>query len=183
MQTFGRTSRPFAFQHFGLDDITDLVTIGKISQVCATLYTPDYKPKPGLISQTFTGSSWAILASQRILKTLIDNGHYGESGRNIQLFECFKAGLESIGKKYPGSVSGPFGCGGMVGFTPLDGSLEKAKDLVFRMYHAGLMSFIAGADPVRIRFLMPLGSVTEDHIAMACQVIEKCIGEVLNESE
>ena len=179
VQTFGRTSRPFAFQHFGLDDITDLVTIGKISQVCATLYTPDYKPKPGLISQTFTGSSWAILASQRILQTLIDNGHYGESGRNIKLFECFQAGLEAIGKKYPGTVSGPYGCGGMVGFTPLDGSLAKAKDLVFKMYHAGLMSFIAGSDPVRIRFLMPIGSVTEEHIQMACQVIERCIGEAV----
>ena len=182
VQTFGRSSRPFAFQHFQLDDITDLVTIGKISQVCATLYTPEYKPKPGLISQTFTGSSWAILASQRILKTLIENGHYGETGRNHKLFECFKSGLQAINKKHPDSVSGPFGCGGMVGFTPLDGSLAKAKDLVFRMYHAGLMSFVAGADPVRIRFLMPLGSVTEEHISMACDVIESCIGEFLAEN-
>lgn len=182
VQTFGRTSRPFAFQHFQLDDVTDLVTIGKISQVCATLYTSQYKPMPGLISQTFTGSSWAIVASQRILSALIDNGHFGESGRNIQLFECFKSGLQAIAQKYPGSVAGPFGCGGMVGFTPLDGSLEKAKDLVFRMYHAGLMSFIAGSDPVRIRFLMPLGAVTEEHIAMACGVIEQCIADALAEN-
>ena len=183
VQTFGRTSRPFAFQHFQLDDITDIVTIGKISQVCATLYTPDYKPKPGLISQTFTGSSWAILASQRILRALIDNGHYGDEGRNLQLFECFKSGLEAIGQKLPGTVSGPFGCGGMVGFTPFDGALDKAKDLVFRMYHAGLMSFVAGSDPVRIRFLMPLGSVTESHISTACGIIENCIVEAQSAAE
>lgn len=33
VQSFCRTTRPFAFQHFGLDEMIDLVTIGKISQV------------------------------------------------------------------------------------------------------------------------------------------------------
>ncbi|MFT5303898.1 MAG: 4-aminobutyrate aminotransferase-like enzyme, partial [Mariniblastus sp.] len=50
VQTFCRTTRPYAFQHFGLDKLVDIVTIGKISQVCATLFSDDYKPKPGLIS-------------------------------------------------------------------------------------------------------------------------------------
>ena len=89
--------------------------------------------------------------------------------------------MEAIGKKLPGTVSGPYGCGGMVGFTPFDGALDKAKDLVFRMYHAGLLSFIAGSNPVRIRFLMPIGSVTEAHIKTACEVIEKCIDETLSQ--
>ncbi|MCB1135939.1 MAG: aminotransferase class III-fold pyridoxal phosphate-dependent enzyme, partial [Chlamydiia bacterium] len=37
VQAFGRTSKLYAFQHFGLEDYVDIVTIGKLSQVCATL--------------------------------------------------------------------------------------------------------------------------------------------------
>jgi acetylornithine aminotransferase len=180
VQTFGRTSRPFAFQHFELDDLVDLVTIGKISQVCATLFTPEYKPQPGLISQTFTGSSWAILASQRILKTMIEQGHFGVEGRNMQLHQTFRTGLESIAERHSDSVSGPYGCGGMVAFTPFDGSPQIAKDMVSRLYHAGLMSFMAGSNPVRIRFLMPIGSVTREHIDLACQIIEQTVVEMKN---
>ncbi len=180
VQTFGRTSRPFAFQHFELDDMVDLVTIGKISQVCATLFTPQYKPQPGLISQTFTGSSWAIIASQRILRTMIERKHFGLDGRNMQLHEAFKNGLEAIASKHPEAIRGPYGCGGMLAFTPFDGSLQVAKDMVSRLYHGGLMSFMAGSDPVRIRFLMPLGSVTKDHIDLACQIIEQTVVEIEN---
>ena len=182
VQTFGRTTRPFAFQHFELDDVVDLVTIGKISQVCATLFTDQYKPKPGLISQTFTGSSWAILSAHRILSTLIENGHYGPEGRNAKLNQCFADGLEKIAAEHPDAISGPFGCGGMVAFTPFDGQLEKSKDMVNRMFHTGLMSFIAGVDPVRIRFLIPIGCVTEDQIDLACQIIEQTVIDMKNES-
>ena len=128
IQTFCRTTRPFAFQHFGLDNMVDLVTIGKISQVCATLYTDEYKPKPGLISQTFTGSTWAILSAHRIVKGLIDRGNFGENGRNVQLNTHFANGLKAINERHPGSISGPHGVGGMVAFTPFGGEFEKAKN-------------------------------------------------------
>ena len=178
VQSFCRTTRPFAFQHYGLDKLVDLVTIGKISQVCATLFTEDYNPKPGLISQTFTGSTWAMYAAHAIVSGLIENGNFGANGRNVQLHNHFAAGLKAIGEKHPGSVSGPHGVGGMVAFTPFDGSAEVAKDTVNRLYHAGLMSFMAGGDPSRVRFLMPLGCVTEAHIDMACQIIENVVSEM-----
>ncbi|EMB13675.1 aminotransferase class III-fold pyridoxal phosphate-dependent enzyme, partial [Rhodopirellula europaea] len=60
VQTFSRTSRPFAFQHYGLDQFADIVTVGKITQVCATLYRSDFHPKAPILSQTFTGSTAAI---------------------------------------------------------------------------------------------------------------------------
>ena len=178
VQSFCRTPRPFAFQHFGLDKLVDLVTIGKISQVCATLFTEDYNPKPGLISQTFTGSTWAMYAAHAIVSGLIENGNFGPDGRNVQLHNHFAAGLKAIENKYPGTVSGPHGVGGMVAFTPLDGSAEAAKEVVNRLFHAGLMSFMAGGDPSRVRFLMPLGCVTESHIDMACQIIENVVSEM-----
>ncbi len=183
VQTFGRTTRPFAFQHFDLDQLVDLVTIGKVSQVCATLYTDPYRPKPGLISQTFTGSSWAITASLAIVQAFIDNGHFGPHGKNARLHAKFTAGLEAISKKFPGTISGPYGIGGMVAFTFMDGQIEPAKDLIHRMFHAGLMSFMAGSNPVRIRFLIPLGCVEDWHIDLACQIIEQIIGEICSESE
>lgn len=178
VQTFCRTTRPFAFQHFGLDKLVDLVTIGKISQVCATLFTDHYKPQPGLISQTFTGSTWAIYAAHAIVKGLIDNGNFGENGRNVQLHHHFVAGLQRVGEKYPGSISGPHGVGGMVAFTPFDGSADVAVKLVKAMYDNGLMSFMAGGDPSRVRFLMPLGCIEEKHIDMACEIIDATIGQM-----
>lgn len=178
VQTFCRTSRPYAFQHFGMDKMVDLVTIGKISQVCATLYTDEYRPKPGLISQTFTGSTWAILAAKTIVQGLIDKGNFGDEGRNMKLNEYFANGLKAINDKYPGSVGGPHGVGGMVAFTPFNGEYEVAKEMVNQLYHAGLMSFFAGKDPSRVRFLMPLGCVEESHIDLACQILESVVKEM-----
>ncbi len=178
IQSFCRTTRPFAFQHFGLDKMVDLVTLGKISQVCATLYTDEYQPAPGLISQTFTASSWAIVAAQRMVKGLIENGNFGEDGRNVQLNNHFAKGLKAIDDKYPDCVSGPYGIGGMVAFTPFNGEFEVAKDMVNRMFHKGLMSFFAGRDPTRVRFLIPIGIVEEKHIDLACGIIEDCVKEM-----
>lgn len=178
VQTFCRTTRPYAFQHFGLDKDVDLVTIGKISQVCATLFTDEYAPKPGLISQTFTGSTWAIMAAHAIVSGLIENGNFGVDGKNVRFNQYFSQGLQAIGEKYPGSISGPHGVGGMVAFTPFDGTPEIASELVKRLYHAGLMSFMAGGSPSRVRFLLPLGCIDETHIDLACQIIESVVAEM-----
>jgi len=177
VQTFCRTTRPFAFQHFGLDQLVDLVTIGKITQVCATLFTEEYKPQPGLVSQTFTGSSWALYAAQTILQGLIDNGNFGEQGKNQQRHDYFAQRLQQLAEKYPGNVSGPFGCGMMIAFTPLDGSLDKARKLIRSMYELGLMAFIAGKQPTRVRFLMPPGVVEPSHIDAACAILDQALAE------
>src|SRR5690606_33464407 len=72
IQTFSRTSRPFAFQHYGLDRFADIVTVGTITQVCATLYRKEFHPTAPILSQTFTGSTSAIrthLASLELLQS------------------------------------------------------------------------------------------------------------------
>ena len=183
VQTFCRTSRPYAFQHFGLDQDVDVVTIGKISQVCATLFTEDYKFKPGLISQTFTGSSMGINSAIAIVEGLIAAGNFGDDGKNIRLHNHFVDGLTKVGKKHPGAISGPHGLGGMVALTPLDGSAEAASAFTKRLFRAGLMSFMAGGNPSRVRFLMPLGCVEPSHIDMACDIIDKVIGEMKDDPE
>ena len=178
VQTFCRTTRPFAFQHFGLDKLVDLVTIGKFSQLCATLFTDEYAPKPGLISQTFTGSTGAIFAAHAMIQGLVENGHFGDKGRNVQLHDHFVKGLKRVADKHPNSISGPHGVGGMVALTPFDGSADVARDMVKRMYQHGLMSFMAGGAPSRVRFLMPLGCVTEQDIDAACDIIETVVAEM-----
>jgi acetylornithine aminotransferase len=178
VQSFARTTRPFAFQHFQLDQWVDIVAIGKITQVCATLFRNEYKPQPGLISQTFTGSSFAILAAQTILKGLIDGGNFGVDGRNQQFYRRFVDGLEKIAARHHQWIRGPFGIGAMIAFTPGDGSPETAKELVKRLYDAGLMSFTAGGNPTRVRFLVPLGSTQFEHIDVACQMIDQVVGDM-----
>lgn len=180
VQTFCRTTRPYAFQHFGLDSLVDIVTIGKLSQVCATLFTPACKPQPGLISQTFTGSTWSILAGRTIVEGLIQRGHFGADGRNAALHRHFVRGLEAIASRMPDALAGPWGIGGMVGMTPFGGSMERTKELCNRLFHAGLMSFFAGADPARLRFLLPLGCVTEEHIDLACSILETVLRDMQN---
>ena len=178
VQTFCRTTRAFAFQHFGLDKLVDIVTIGKFSQLCATLFTSQYAPQPGLVSQTFTGSTGAIFAAHAMIKGLIDNGHFGDNGKNVQLHNYFVKGLKRIADKHPGSISGPHGVGGMVAMTPFDGSASVATEMVKRMYQHGLMAFMAGGNPSRVRFLMPLGCVTEQDINVACDIIETVVAEM-----
>ena len=55
---------------------------------------------------------------------------------------------------------------------------EVASELVKRLFHAGLMSFMAGGFPSRVRFLLPLGCIDESHIDLACQIIERVVAEM-----
>lgn len=178
VQTFCRTTRPFAFQHFGLDAYIDVVTIGKISQVCATLFSEEYKPQAGLISQTFTGSTWSILAGLAILRGLVESGHFGPEGKNVRLHRRFADGLQRLADRYPGQISGPFGIGGMIAFTPRSGSASDAREMCLRLYAAGLMSFIAGSNPTRLRFLLPLGNVRDDHLDLALELLDAVLREL-----
>ncbi len=172
IQTFSRLSQPFAFQHFGLDSAADIVSFGKITQLCGTLYRGSLKPKGPLLSQTFTASTSSIAAAHVILDHLQKSGCFGPSGKNMQRHQMFAAGLQSLSDKYPGKLAGPFGLGMMVAFTPGDGSNEQATRMVHMMYAAGLMGFVAGHDPTRIRFLPPPGVTTDDDIRLACEILD-----------
>jgi len=183
IQTFGRTSEMFAFQHFGLDRHADVVTIGKLSQVCATLFTDAFRPAPGLISQTFTASSTAIAAARVILHQLSTGDFYGPNGRITRLHDHFTRRLQDLSERYPGWVTGPFGIGAMIAMTPFDGKPEQARALLQALFRNGVMAFVAGAAPTRVRFLMPLGVVTEPDIDAVCRILENTLTEVADAME
>lgn len=178
IQSFSRTTRPFAFQHYGLDEFADIVTVGKVTQVCATLYRESFQPSGPIISQTFTGSSSSIATGLAILDALQAADCFGDRGRNAVRGEYFQAGLEALSRKFPTLLSGPFGEAMMVAITPGDGSVEDAKLLMDTMFEVGLLGFVCGAEPTRIRFLPPPGITTEAHIDEALRLLEQALVQV-----
>jgi 4-aminobutyrate aminotransferase-like enzyme len=175
VQSFGRTQQLFAYQHFNLQPHIDIASIGKLSQVCATLFTDAYKPKMGLLSQTFTGSTSAIKAFLVVLNGLMKGGYYGPEGKIQQLHLHFVKQLERLSQKHPSLIQGPFGIGCMIAFTPYDGSSQKTINYVHRLFDAGVLSFIAGSNPTRVRFLIPAGAVTFEDIDQAVKIIEQTL--------
>lgn len=175
IQTFGRTEELFAFQYFGLDDFVDVVTIGKLSQVCATLFKADLNPRPGLVSQTFTGSTAAFFAGSVIIRELRESGFFGPDGKIARFHQHFVNRLEDIQKRHPELITGPFGFGAMIAFTPLDGHPETVKQFIQALFQAGVMSFYGGADLTRVRFLIPVGAVTFEDIDTVAEIIEQTL--------
>lgn len=175
VQTFTRLSQPYAFQHFGLEAYADIVTIGKITQVCATLYREELKPKGPILSQTFTGATASILAGLAVLDELESKNCFGKDGWNMQRSRFFMDEMHKLARKYPDRIAGPYGEGMMMAFQPGSGGGEEAKNAVYSLYEAGLMGFLAGSDPTRLRFLPPPAVTTNEHLQLACEIIERVL--------
>ncbi len=178
IQTFGRTTEAFAFQYFGLDKYVDVVSVGKLTQACATLFTDEYNPKEGLISQTFSASTSAMYAAKVILDELKGGGLLGKNGKVARLSNYFRKCLQEIAKRHPDILEGPFGLGAMVGVTIFKGSAEHSKLFLKTLFKNGVMGFSAGRNPTRIRFLIPVAAVTVKDIDNACKIIEQTLVEV-----
>ena len=177
VQTFGRTTELFAYHHFGLQDYVDLVSIGKLSQVCATLYKKEFVPRAGLLSQTFSGSTSAIHACKVIINTLVNGGYFGPKGMIVELHDYLAAKLQDISKRHPDLIRGPFGIGAMLAFTPYDGESQRVTKFVHDLFEAGVLSFVAGSHPTRVRFLIPVGAVTKHDIDEVAKIVEKTLIE------
>lgn len=171
IQTFGRTEQMYYFEQLGLGELIDIVTIGKMSQVCACLYTDSYNPKPGLLSATFTGSTVGFQVGRRMLEMLRDNGHYGADGRNAVLHDAFRDRAAQFIEAHPEwfpviphplqGDAAPLeplgGVGGMMRFTPFAGEKAKVMKALSIMFEEGVIAFACGHGPCHIRFLPPIG--------------------------
>ena len=102
VQSFARTPSLFAFHYYGLEKYVDIISIGKISQVCATLYNENLNPRPGLLSQTFTSSTSAIFVAKAILNYFDQEHFFGEEGKIKQYHDYMLLGLQELEKKYSG---------------------------------------------------------------------------------
>jgi 4-aminobutyrate aminotransferase-like enzyme len=175
VQTFGRTLRPLAYQHFGLEEFVDVVAVGKMLQVCATLFSAAYRPAPGLLSQTFTASTSAIQAGRAIVAELAGEAFFGPTGRNQRVHGQFAAGFEAIAARHPGWIRGPYGLGAMIAFTVFDGSEERVKVLLRELFGLGVIAFYCGSYPARVRFLPPIGALRDTDIGVVCGLLEEAL--------
>jgi len=163
IQTFSRLSKPFAFQYYGLDDLVDVVWIGKASQVCATLFKREYAPKPGLLGQTYTAATTSIEGAIHILKALKSGGYFGEEGKIEQLGAYMREKLQAFANE-TGLIEGPYGIGSMICFTPLKGDNTKVGAFTKRLYENGVITLTAGSHPTKCRFLLPYPVINKDDI-------------------
>lgn len=81
--------------------------------------------------------------------------------------------LEAIAKKVPEKLSGPFGIGLMIGMTPLKGESSQVLNLTKRLFERGVITFIAGNDPTRLRLLVPAVIRDEEIDAIATLLEEE----------
>lgn len=177
IQTFTRTGNFFAFETLCIGQYVDICTVAKTGQNGATLFTEEFKPDPGLLGGTFSGSTPALRAGLEIFKMLDEEGYMGPSGKIMQIHSEFVGMLNDLNE---GSCKGLLreagGMGLMVAVTPLDGSKDKQGQLLKALFKNGLICFGCGSDPYRIRFLLPAILSSAD-IAVAKQIIEKSIQE------
>jgi 4-aminobutyrate aminotransferase-like enzyme len=178
VQTFGRTGELFAYESLDLGQYADLVTVAKILQVGATLYTEEYNPKPGLIAGTFAGTGSALSVGYEILEMLENDGYFGPNGKIAQIHRKFVDMLGDLNNTTcKGLLKDAGGMGLMVAVTPFDGSKDKVNSLLKVLFKNGLVSFSCGRDPYRVRFLLP-AILNDRDIQNAKAVIEKSILEV-----
>ncbi len=175
VQTFGRTSELFAFQHFELQNYVDIVAVGKISLVCATLFSKRVSPSAGLLSQTFTASSSAIEAAIYLIDDLLKGGYFGDQGKNMATFRNIEKRFKELEKRHPGAICGPYGIGAMIAFTPFEGEPQTTVEIAKELFDAGLITFIAGQNPTRIRMLIPVAIISDKDLDTVFGIIDQVI--------
>ena len=187
IQTFGRTLKMVYCDQLKLGEYVDVVTLGKLSQVCACLYTEEYRPQPGLLSATFVGSTVALAVGLRMLERLASGGYYGPAGRIAALQAAFGTRMEELVKRNPTWFSprhdadGPAadcfygGVGGMMRFTPFAGDKTRVMGALRIMFGEGVIAFSCGRGPYHIRFLPPIGVMQPTD----CDGLFEVVGAVL----
>ena len=182
VQTFGRTGELFAFKRLGLEREVDLVTVGKMLQASAVLFTKAYNPKPGLVAGTYAGSSVGMAVGARMIERLEQEGYLGPEGRVAILARRFERRLEALRKRAPRAVGAHSGIGAMQAFVPFDGSAELANAVLQAAYQEGLMLLTAGSNPTKLRMLLPLNT-TDEELEAGFTMLEKACRRVAEERE
>lgn len=179
VQTFGRTHELFAFQHFGLQEYPDVVTVGKVLQACGTFYTEELSPRPGLIAGTFNGSLVELNAGRKILHYLQEGNFYGPEGKIKAIEEDFKSRLRFIKKdSCKGKIGNIGGVGTMIYFEVGDSTKETTVKFIKKLFDNGVIAFMCGKSPVRVRMLLPL-CLADEHVDEIIRIIRDTVLEVI----
>ncbi|MCR9095922.1 MAG: aminotransferase class III-fold pyridoxal phosphate-dependent enzyme [bacterium] len=177
IQTFGRTRDLFAFRTLGLDAFVDVVTVGKILQGSATLFTSDIAPRPKLIAGTWAGSTVGMALGARILERLASEGYSGAGGRIDRLAGWIDGAFARLDAALPGVITARSGAGAMQAFVPWEGDAKVTTELVEIAAEEGALVQTAGGDPMKIRLLPPL-NLTEAELEDGFAALERALVRV-----
>ncbi len=177
VQTFGRTHQLFAFQTFHLDEYADAVTIGKAFQTCGVLFSEELNPRPGLIAGTFNGSLVSLNMANKTIRYLTEGNFYGDKGRIKELEDSFILRLNRLKKDKKNKIGYVGGIGTMISFEIGDSSKEVTIKFLKRLFNNGIIAFMAGSNPTRVRFLLPL-SILDEQIDEIFSIIDKTLKEI-----
>ncbi|MCA9280050.1 MAG: aminotransferase class III-fold pyridoxal phosphate-dependent enzyme [Phycisphaeraceae bacterium] len=185
IQSWGRTESMFAYDALDLGKYVDVFCVGKMTQACATLFTPQYNPKPGLLSGTFTGEGASFRVGQQIIERLRDGNYYGSNGTNAKHHALFRKHVDALAAKHPDwfpktddVVSFASGTGGMMRFTPFGGDKEKVIKACKACFDEGVIVFYCGHGPYHVRMLPPLGVMNEADWPRVFACVEKGLARI-----
>jgi 4-aminobutyrate aminotransferase-like enzyme len=188
IQTFGRTESMFTYERLGLGQYVDVFCVGKMTQVCATLFTEEYNPGPGLLSGTFTSTTQAFRQGKRVIERLRDGGYYGPTGKIARHHNAFAEQVHALAARHPdwfpkaeGVVDVVGGHGGMMRFTPFGGKKDKVNKACKHLFDEGVITFYCGHGPYHIRMLPPLGVFDEKDWPRVFQVVERGLAKAAAE--
>jgi 4-aminobutyrate aminotransferase-like enzyme len=182
VQTFGRTGELFAFRTFGLEDLVDVVTAGKLLQGSAVLFSKAYNPKAGLVAGTYAGATVGMAVGARIIERLEAEGYLGPEGRVSCLAGRFERRYEALSKRARHAVGPRSGIGAMQAFVPFDGSRELAQEVLCAAFEEGLILSLCGAQPTKLRMFLPLNT-TDEELEAAFSMLEKALFRVGGERD
>jgi 4-aminobutyrate aminotransferase-like enzyme len=194
IQTFGRTGAMFAFEMLGLGGFVDVATVGKMTHACATLFTEDYNPKPGLLSGTFTGETVSFRVGSSVIRRLREGGYHGPDGSIARHHRAFREQVHALAQRrpewfprieqVPGSPGVPEiagGVGGMMRFTPFGGRKDPVVKACRACFDEGVVLFYCGHGPYHVRVLPPLGVMKEQDWPRVFECIERGLAAVESE--
>ena len=180
IQTFARTSGLFAFRTLGLDEFVDVVTVGKILQGSATLFSSDYRSRPKLIAGTWAGASVGMAVGARILERLGSEGYLGTKGGIARLADRLDHAFDTLSQQLPGVVSARSGFHAMQAFQVWDGDGAITHEVVARSLEEGVLVLTAGGNPMKIRLLPPL-NLTAHELEAGFSALARAIRRVARE--
>jgi 4-aminobutyrate aminotransferase-like enzyme len=160
----------------------DVLTVGKMTQACATLFTEEFNPKPGLLSGTFTGETVAFRVGSRVLQRLRD----GALPRRLGLqrppptpSSASTPPISSPGTRTGSRLSRPSAAGEtMMRLTAFGGEKSKINAACKACLDEGVIVFYCGHGPFHLRLLPPLGVFKDADWPRVFAVIERALAKV-----
>ena len=101
----------------------------------------------------------------------------GSTGKVARFYGYLARQFRVLQQQYPDMLEGPYGVGSMFAFTPFNGEKELVVSFTKKCFERGLICFVAGNNPIRVRFLLPIGGLTLTDIDGALSIVEQVLSE------